>query len=133
MVKIQDFTLISIFVIFSQKWQFRLKIENFEILPEFSLKLREQNSENGHVTWLMWHILESRKRGAGVRDINIKRCSELWKKKFKFIFSIYFAFSLVSAIWFFSMILMFLMFRVTFPFVDLFSEHFNIREIVDFK
>ena len=31
------------------------------------------------------------------------------------------------------MILMFSMFRVTFPFVDLFSEHLNIKEKVDFK
>ena len=34
---------------------------------------------------------------------------------------------------FFLMILMFSMFRVTFPFVDLFSEHLNIKEKVDFK
>ena len=30
-VKIQEFNLVIIFVIFPQKWQFRLKNENFEM------------------------------------------------------------------------------------------------------
>ena len=36
-VKIQKFILVIILVIFPQKWQFRLKNENFENFSEFSL------------------------------------------------------------------------------------------------
>ena len=36
-VKIQEFTLVIVFMIFPQKLQFRLKNENFENFSEFSL------------------------------------------------------------------------------------------------